>query len=338
MYKPRYTFWYDKNFPGFTKALSKLYDRSIRNAKATCSSKEEYVRSKFVIDRFMDLIEFYYVSILKLGYVTKSNYSNILERMKSINTVISMDSEKLNGLTSNNDIYINPNPDLLYDYNIDEMFRMNSYHELGHIISMAWDDDLIKFSDFLYTYGGVSNRLKTIGLDKRKNIIDGLLLLNEVSAQDAAEEVLSRDINKPRKPYLFDRTHTQLFPGLKYNSNLCLYAIFQEIAYDFMKCFKFSGMSDDLSFEENSKRFNKCLFDRNFINNMFQELYMEPEKIEDYAVMLAGLGSVKNAVYSLFDMGTGEDNRVKSRLAFDMVKNMEKLYKVNNSTMNNRVI
>lgn len=335
MYKPKYNFWDEKNFPGFRKSLSDLYDRSIKNAKATCFSKEDFIRSKYVIDRYMGFIEFYYVSILKLGYVTKSNYSNILERMKSINTVISMDNEKLNGLTSNNDIYINPNPDLLYDYNTDEMFRMNSYHELGHIISMAWDDDLIRFSDFLYTYGGVSNRLKAVGLDSRKNIIDGLLLLNEVSAQDAAEEVLSRDINKPRKPYLIGRTHNKLFPGLKYNSNLCLYAIFQEIAYNFMKCFEFSGMSDDLSFEENSKLFNKCLFDRNFINKMFQELYREPEKIEDFAVMLAGLGSVKNAVYSLFDMGTGEDNRAKSRIAYYMVKELEKTYKVTKNYKNN---
>ena len=110
MYRCRYTFWDEKNFPGFKQALSDLYDRSINNYYKEKHDPRNQKRDLECLNKIFPLIEYYYVSLIKLGYVDKKNYFNVLNQLKGIECISILKSTSISGVTVGKKISINPIP------------------------------------------------------------------------------------------------------------------------------------------------------------------------------------------------------------------------------------
>ena len=100
MYSTRYSFWNEREFPGFTSSLNNLYNSSKKyflekTVNEFKYSKEEKEYELEMIDKYIKDLEYYYVSMLKLGVITKQNYDNVLTQLKSILYIKMMEKEYL---------------------------------------------------------------------------------------------------------------------------------------------------------------------------------------------------------------------------------------------------
>lgn len=311
MYKCKYSFWDEKHFPGFQNALSDLYDRSIYNYLYNEKhDKKDRDRDLSAIYKVFPLIEYYYVSLIKLGYIDKKNYSNILNQLKSIECISVLKPGALRGVTIGNKISINLEIKPYNELNGEDMFKLTVFHELGHIICNSWADDVHMLCDRIFRNNEIRAKLNSYGIKSKNDLVNGFVLLEDVLVQEAGEDVLyrSKEMNRPGFMYY----QSSNFPGIKFRSNYTMYQIFQELGLKFFRCLKTCDCFQEKTVSSALKK--SCLngFRRNFINNLEDEMNTDIEKFGDFAVMIGCLGKIKNVSYSDFGLGVETDLRENS--------------------------
>lgn len=303
MYRCKYNFWNDnKAFVGFQDALSNTYDRSYIECINDSKSKN-YVS---VLAEIMPLIEDYYASIIKMGYVDKRNFNDVLKRLKSIDKIIMFNNNLgLRGVTINNTVSINPIKKSLNDVNREDMFKLTVFHELGHIICNSWTEDENNLCDKLFNDPIINNHLKKYGINSKSDLCGGLILLEDVLVEEAAEDALYRNEKRPS----FTFRECDALPGVQYKSNYSLYGVFHELAMKYLRCFEFLDVKDETTISAVVKKGTINGFSSDFIKRQENEIMVDYNKCKDFALMLGCLGKIKNAYYSDFGMGTMSDTR-----------------------------
>lgn len=307
MYKCRYTFWDEKNFPGFSKALSDLYDRSINNYYKEKHDPKNLRRDLNAIYDVFPLIEYYYVSLIKLGYVDKKNYFNILNQLKSIESVGLLKPGAVRGLTVGNKIQINPEQQPMNDLTSSEMFDLTVFHELGHIINLSWEKDYHNLCDRLFNNMEIRNRLKKFGIKSKNDLLNGFILLEDVIVEEAAEDVLYRSKESNRPSFYIHRS--KIFPGVEYRSNYAMYTVFQELGLKFFRAFNSTGSLEEKTVSSALKKSTTRAFNRDFISKIEEEICTDISNMSDFALMLGCLGKIKNANYSDFGLAVKDDKK-----------------------------
>lgn len=310
MYKCRYTFWDEKNFPGFTKALSDLYDRSINNYYKEKHDPKNRRRDLNAIYDVFPLIEYYYVSLIKLGFVDKKNYFNILNQLKSIESVGLLKPGAVRGLTVGNKIQINPEQQPMEGLTSSEMFDLTVFHELGHIINLSWEKDYHNLCDRLFNNMEIRNRLKKFGIKSKNDLVNGFILLEDVIVEEAAEDVLYRSKEEARPSFYIHRS--KVFPGVEYRSNYAMYTVFQELGLKFFRAFNSTGCLEEKTVSSALKKSTTRAFNRDFINRIEEEICTDINNMSDFALMLGCLGKIKNANYSDFGLAVKDDKKNNS--------------------------
>lgn len=310
MYKCRYTFWDDKNFPGFKDALSDLYDRSIQEYNREKHDLKDKKRDIECLNKVFPLIEYYYVSLIKLGYVDKKNYFNILNQLKSIDSIGILNPGKLRGVTVGKKISVNPVSTAFNDLTGEEMFRLTIFHELGHIICESFNKDAANLCERLCNNSKIKNRLNEFGITNKNILLNGFVLLEDVLVNEVAEDVLYRSKESLRPGFCYYKNDS--FPGVKYRSNYNLYTLFQELGLKFFSCFKFIDCFREATVTDALKKSSVKGFYSNFVNNIENEISSDSDKMSDFALMLGCLGKVKNACYSNFGLGVEEDKNINN--------------------------
>lgn len=307
MYKCRYTFWDEKNFPGFTKALSDLYDRSINNYYKEKHDPKNRRRDLNAIYDIFPLIEYYYVSLIKLGFVDKKNYFNILNQLKSIESVGILKSETVRGLTVGNKIQISPTQQPMEDLTSSEMFDLTVFHELGHIINLSWEKDYHKLSERLFNNMEIRNRLSKFGIKSKNDLINGFILLEDVIVEEAAEDVLYRSKDEVR-PSFYTHRNTD-FPGIEYRSNYTMYTVFQELGLKFFRAFNSIDCVQEKTISASLKKSTTKAFNKDFISKLEEEICTDIDNMSDFALMLGCLGKIKNANYAGFGLAVSDSKK-----------------------------
>lgn len=307
MYKCRYTFWDEKNFPGFSKALSDLYDRSVLNYYKEKHDPKNLKRYLGCIYDVFPLIEYYYVSLIKLGFVDKNNYFNILNQLKSIESVGILNSGTIRGLTVGNKIQISPLQQPMEGLTSEEMFKLTVFHELGHIINLSWENEYLQFCDRLYNNMEIRNRLNSYGIKSKNDLVNGFILLEDVIVEEAAESVLYRSKDEKRPAFYMHRN--KFFPGVEYRSNYNMYTMFQELGLKFFRAFNSIGCIEETTISGALKKSTTRAFYSDFIRKIEEEICTDINNMSDFALMLGCLGKVKNANYAGFGMAVKDDNK-----------------------------
>ena len=310
MYKCRYTFWDEKNFPGFSKALSDLYDRSINNYYKEKHNPKNRIRDLNAIDQVFPLIEYYYVSLIKLGFVDKKNYFNILGQLKSIECIELLNSETVRGLTVGNKIHINPNQQPMDNLTSKDMFDLTLFHELGHIINLSWEKDYHSLCDRLFNNVEIRNRLKKFGINSKNDLINGFILLEDVIVEETAEDVLYRSKESNRPSFYIHRSDD--FPGVEFRSNYAMYTIFQEIGMNFFLALKFTDCLEEKTITGILKKSINKAFNKDFISKIEEEICTDINNMSDFALILGCLGKIKNANYAGFGLAVKDDKKNNS--------------------------
>ena len=307
MYKCRYTFWDDKNFPGFKEALSDLYDRSVYNYfNVEEHDRKDYDRDMKCISDVFPLIEYYYVSLIKLGYVDKKNYFNVLEQLKNIECISVLKPGNLRGVTVGNKISFNPELKSFDDLSGEDMFKLTVFHELGHIICNSWQRDVTLLCDRMFKNQEINNRLNDYSIRSKNDLVNGFILLEDVLVQEVAEDVLYRNKEMDRPQFMYYKSAN--FPGIRYRSNYALYKMFQELGLKFFRCFKTCDCYTESTVSSALKKSSTKGFNSNFIKNIDSEMSEDFDKLSDFSLMLGCLGKVKNANYSEFGLGVKGDD------------------------------
>lgn len=307
MYQCRYTFWDEKNFPGFKKALSDLYDRSVVQYLGEKHDPANQKRDLACIYKVFPLIEYYYVSLIKLGYVDKKNYFNVLNQLKSIESIGILKNSNIMGITVGRKILLNPVSETIGDLSSEEMFNLTVFHELGHIINLGWEKDYISLSEKLYNNSVIRNKLKKYGIKSKNDLVNGFILLEDVLVEEAAEDVLYRSKNCARPGFMPYKSI--IFPGVDYRSNYSMYTIFQEIGLKFFRSFKFIDCFREKTVTSALKKSVTKGFNANFISKLEEEISEDFEKMSDFALILGCLGKIKNAYYADSGLAVKDDKK-----------------------------
>ncbi len=307
MYECRYNFWTEERFPNFKNSLEKLYSRVIDNyidneMSITARNSEDVRRDLLYFNEFFRDLEYYYISLIKLGIVNKCNFNNILDAFCNIKLVELFDpkDKDISAVTCDRVISINSkkknNTKGLGTMAYNQMIFS---HELGHIICGTWEDDAWDFADKLYKFGANKKILKNLKLGDRLYILEGLILLEEGIVQNCAEEVTHR-LLKRRREAVQPKIDNEIFKGIEINSNFIFYEELQEIAVKFGKCLNFLECSDDDSFDLVLGKLAKKAFCRNFIDLLNDDICCDEDRVENFAIMLACMGKIKEASYAKF--------------------------------------
>lgn len=314
MYKTRYSIWDEKEFPGFTGFLSNLYNTSMNNFYKKTVKEEKYDKKEIkqeasILEDYIKDIEYYYVSLLKLGFITKQNYDNVLKQLESLHyiKVFPKNQRSLYGLSNYNPRHIVINPDLKpeFGFSIDCVRQMCISHELGHIINMSWWRDAREYGDELYNDPRVRTILKNMNLDDPKYLKYGFSLLDEVVVQEAAEAVTYRMANKPR-PSKEYRTDKAIFKHNPYLTNYALYGELQEFAIKFARSLDFVNTESTDTDQDVLTKLARRSFDKNFISRIKYEIDNNTSKKDNLIIMLACMGSIKAATYKILNLEKDE--------------------------------
>ena len=263
-YETMYSFWDDKRFPGFKKSLNRIYQNSrstyLKNLWLSSSSRDKDMK---MISTFMHDLEYYYRSLFDLEIVTTKNSSTILEQLKSIDVVkiLPQDQRSFYGLTYRKQISINP--DIQADCGLDEeaFKQLAVSHELGHILNGFW-------------------------------------LVDEVVSQEVAEKVAYRKANKKRPSYEYRRDKA-IFNYRPYLTNYILYGELQEFAIQFARSIPCIDCTKQDSDEDVLLKLVRRSFSPDFIKNIRLDYFHTPEKMDDFIIMLACMGRIRDATYQV---------------------------------------
>ena len=292
MYKVKYTFWNEKEFPGFSNSLSRIYDDSIDNYKEKYRKLDK--KDLDMIYTFVKDLEYFYASIICEGIVTNKNFKNILEQLKSISLVVIPKKRDLYGATLGTEVSINPDIDAEYGLSRDEFINHCVSHELGHDINNKWYNEAKDLSKEIY--GRYRNK-KIFKIDSYKYLLFGFDLLNEVVAEETAKRVT----NRLTKKKVNDINHN------RYLSEHIFYDDLYQFALGFAKSFNYIKDTRNMSDEDVMLKLVRRSFDEDFIKNIKEELELsDPKKYENIITMLVCMGKIKASTYEIIGLRNNE--------------------------------
>lgn len=301
MYQFRYDFWDEERFPGFSSSMRDLYVNSLAYYYRYTMDEAAEDEDLHTLDKLFAYVEYYLAALIKLGYAKKSNYNNILDRIKEIKLIKLLNPElrdNLNGLTHNRIITMNPAPGKYDDLDTIESLQIAMFHELGHIITSSNNKDLEYLQQCLQKlYPELVN-------GNEAYLADGFKLLDEVIVENTAEEIFFDRSNKEREKVQTYRSKI-LYPEGTFKSNLLEYREFQELAYRFALCLDFIPKDNDMNKVISS--LTKVMFSKEYPAKLYLELTRDREKGEDLIAMLMCMGKIKKAKYSSFGLGNKDE-------------------------------
>lgn len=299
----QYPVWNKKYFLGFPEIMDSLYEKSInyyhkRLEEGILYRQEDQDMDEEMIYSFFPSLEYYFASLFELGIVTSHNFPTILKQIESIRLVKVLPYRERNyyGITFNKEISIDSSMYGIFGFSKGEFRELVVAHELGHILNYHWADERDSFCDRLYQTGNVKLMLDKMNLNHSKYLRYGFALLDEVIAEEIAEEVTYR-LAKKKRPLKELRNDKEIFNHKPYLTNFLLYGEMQEFGEKFAKELSFLNIKDSDTDSQVLQKLARESFDKDFIKNFEIEFMNNPEKIEKLAVLLACMGRVKEATY-----------------------------------------
>ncbi len=321
MYQYRYDFWDEERFPGFSKSMRDLYVNSLAYYYRYSMEEEHEEEDLLTIDKLFGYIEYYLVSLIKLEYAKKNNFSNILDRLKDIRLIKLLDPElrdNVNGLTYNGIITMNPTPGEYNGLDKNESLQVAMYHELGHVITSANNKDLE------YLQKCIKKLYPELVEGNEEFLEDGFKLLDEVVVENTAENIFYDRHNKKRDKIRTFRSPI-LYPEGTFDSNLLEYREFQELAYNFALCLDFIPKDKDMN--KVIDALTRVMFSRQYASRLYLELISDKEKGEDLVAMLMCMGKIKKAKYLSFGLGEKDENQLNASCYYELFDKISSDYK-----------
>ena len=307
IYQSLYSFWDEKFFPGFQQSLRDLYARSIRHNRRNILKKNiSLTKQKADLEKIRDFcnaLEYYYISLIKLGIITKQNYDNVLEMLSQIDVIklFCKNDWCVFGITRGNRISINTKKIDIGTLSSKAGFQMIVSHELGHIIDNSWLEDAMAVSKNLFRDKECHDMLEQYNLGDLNHIFNGFILIDEAVSQECAERVTYRMIQEKRPSYIKMRKQN-VFSETPFRTNFNFYEELQEVAVKFARCLRFVGCSQTDDFNEVLGKLAKKAFRRDFIFQIWKEIQNDSDKKCDFVLMLACMGKIKDDSYANLDM------------------------------------
>lgn len=294
-----YSFWDEKRFPGFRRAILELEKRSIIKFNSSSHTLLEKRQYKKMLNQSLDNIEKYFCALVRKKYIKNSNYMDCLNQIKTINSIDFMnnkDREVYDAYTLGNDIYLNPNYNDMKDLNHNDTFLRITCHEFTHHMNSFWKEDRNDFC--VRMESKYKKTLQKYGLDDVESLRMGIELLGEVIAEDISEEISYGFAKKRRPDFRLMKKEKMYGKTETFVSNYYVYQELQEVANKFACCLDFIKDSGDIS--TNIRKLSEEALFKDFISKI------EAVESEDLIIMLACMGKIKEASYTasgLTDLG-----------------------------------
>lgn len=309
----QYPIWNKKYFDGFPEKMDALYEKSMnyyhnRLDEGVLYSLDDKEMDEEAIRAFFPSLEYYFVSLFELGLVTRHNFPTILEQIKSIRLfkVLPYRERNYYGLTTNREISIDSSMYGIFGFSKEEFRELIIAHELCHIINFHWIDERDAFCDKLYQVDSVKRLLNKMNLGNPRYLRAGFSLLDEVMAQEVAEEITYK-LAKKKRPEKEIRNDKEIFNHQEYSTNFLLYGEMQEFGEKFARELSFLNVKDSDNGSQVVQKLARESFDKDFIKKFEMEFMNHPEKVEFLAVLLACMGRIKEATYHR--IGLSDDNK-----------------------------
>lgn len=293
-----------------------LFDKQAQNGQVLDLRKEHASLLEFLSD-----VEEY------LNYCQHdSNFADIFNSISRLNaiSVLPPNMRGVYGYTEKNTIYINPNLSGNRDLNPQERTKLYVAHELGHLINRNW---LQSASNHLNS----QLQAKKITLPQGQLALDGFSLLDEVTAQNRAEDFAYFTARKIRPGY---RTFSNpnIFSGKSYTSNFDYYCELQSPAVAFARTL--SGIESNYNDATTLNKLSNRALNPNFATNIFNEFNADGQE-SNLHLLLQYMGTLKHASYALFGMGdtTYLANSARNLNNFYQLAN---ILKINRSPVNQK--
>lgn len=309
----QYPVWNKKYFLGFPEIMDSLYEKSIdyyhkRLEEGILYRQEDKDMDEEMIYTFFPSLEYYFASLFELGIINSHNFPTVLKQIESIRLVKALPYRERNyyGITSNKEISIDSSMYGIFGFSKGEFRELIVAHEMGHILNWHWKDEMDDFCGRLYQIDSVKRLLAKMDLDSPKYLRYGFALLDEVVAEEIAEEVTYK-LAKRKRPVKEYRNDKEIFNHKPYLTNFLLYGEMQEFGEKFAKELSFLNIKDSDTDTQVIQKLARKSFDKDFIKNFEMELMNNPEKLEKLAVLLACMGRVKEATYHR--IGLSDDDK-----------------------------
>ena len=294
---------YDREMDLFHQNLVSLKARSVNHYWNKHDRKTNSVKNKKdfdIISTFTEDMNYYFYSLLQFGYLNEDNISKVVNDFDNISYVEALSSEnkRLFGLTVGQAICINPELSTFRNLSPSDFNQLIISHELGHIINRSWKRESVSFVENLYRKSRIRCILKNMGLNSSEYLKEGFEMLDEVIAQEVAEEVtyFKKNQKRPKKEYREDK---EIFEHRPYLTNYNLYGEFQDVTIAFAKTLSFLNITEKDSDEVVLQKLVKAAFQNNFISLLQQEFMYDNMRLDFFVMMLAILGKMKSATYQL---------------------------------------
>ena len=307
MYQFRYDHWDEKRFPGYADSMNHLYDESLSYYLQKHMNDLNRNDDLLKMRQIFGYMEYYFAALLKLRYVGKNNFQNILSQLKSIRMVQLLDPslrDKFNGLTYQQMMTMNPTPGKFPGLDDCESLQLALYHELGHIIIESNHDDIEFLKNTVYREDEFKQQFFKDGFG---DFSKGFEFLDEVVAQNVGEAILFDREGKERPSYCVYKNRV-MNPEGTFTSNFLEYREFQELAYLFANCLDFIPKHENDTMCDVINRLSKAMFSRDFCKNIYSEFTKDSQKGEDLMLMLMCMGKIKDAKYACFGYGSRDDS------------------------------
>ncbi len=333
MYKTLYD-WNNSQFLGFDKFLKHIYEESILFAKTQKDSKG----SKQKITEFVQNLEIYMYSLIKMGYVNKSNLENVLSKLLNIKLIKTLDSKNKNlaGFTYNNIISLNPC--MVKSANLSSKSRtfLYSSHEYTHMINNAWKIKISPITNEIWKNKWFRKESYKYNYNSEKYFSYGLQFLDEVIAQDTAENI-TYNVFSQKRPDIHYEQNPQMFSQEPYLTNFDFYGDFQEIAVKFCHLLDFLNVNNSMSFNQVLEKLSKASMDKNFLNNVLSFLNDDKEVFAFY-IMICSMGLIKDAHYKIANLNYFKDSQERSLEALQLFNDLYNHETQQKSKIYNKVV
>ncbi len=309
----QYPIWNKKYFAGFPEKMDELYKKSMnyyhnRLDEGVLYSLDDKDMDEEAIYAFFPSLEYYFASLFELGLITKHNFPTVLEQIESIRLVKVLPYRERNyyGLTANREISFDSSMYGIFGFSKEEFRELIIAHEMGHILNYHWADEKDAFCDRLYQVDSVKRLLNKMNLGDAKYLRSGFSLLDEVIAEEIAEEVTYK-LAKKKRPIKEIRNDKEIFNYQEYSTNFLLYGEMQDFGEKFARELSFLNIQESDTDSQVLKKLARESFDKDFIKNFEMEFMNHPENVEFLAVLLACMGRIKEATYHR--IGLSNDNK-----------------------------
>ena len=183
--------------------------------------------------------------------------------------------DMMNGKYSINEVSINKN--LIND---NKSLMRSLSHELGHVINSIWSWRNDSFNDEIISKGNMISDYKP-----------GIELLDEVTAQDRAEDIVSYYSGLERKRFISKSGDPDIYDGETFITNFDSYGELQEPAIMFARTLDdICDIKDD---EDALRTFSTRALSPDFLNNIISE-YRNNYSFDDYYKVISLLSPIKS--------------------------------------------